>query len=795
MLTPRWRKILSDLWGNKVRTLLVVLSIMVGVAAVGMVSISFLVVRSDVQADFMASNPHDAMLYVSSFDDDFLATIAHTQGVRQVEGRSAVGGQVPTLGGQKSNITITGIPDLSQIQVDHIFLESGSPQLQDKEVYIDRGSFAALGVKEGQTISVEMPGGKLRDLRVVGVVHDAYTNSYSGSLSVSAYANFDTLEWLGGTRQYSRLVLTTQGGPRTEDYIREVSDRVSDRFKKSGREVFVTVIFHPGEHPGQQTIDAVLGLLGGMGVLILFLSTFLVINTITALLNQQIRQIGVMKAVGADQLQVMGMYLVLIMLFGIIALIPAVPLATFVAYGLAQTVAMMLNSTISAMRIPLPALILMVLVGLGVPLCAGLAPVLNGARLTVREAMNNYGLAVGKKRGLFDRMLEGVEGLPRPLLLSLRNTFRRKARLVLTLSTLTLAGAIFMAVFNVRDSMYLALDKTYGYILSDVNVDFSHGYRIERIRDVLRDVPEIKTVEGWGGTVGQAMRPDGDTGDEISIIAPPAGSQLIQPVLTAGRWLVKGDENAVVVGNHFMKLRPEVKVGDELNLRIQNKDHIFRVVGIYQVAGNFIPPVLYVNSEYLSKTLNQTGLVYSIRVLTTRHDPAAQMRIAKNIESRFRAAGMGVGGVVTGGQISSGSRTNTDILIYVLLGMAVLIAIVGGLGLMGTMTMNVLERTREIGVMRSIGAVNGAIMQLVIVEGMIIGVISWGLGALLSIPITNALDTLLGVSLLMVPLDYTFSMQGLVTWVIIALVLSAVSSILPARNAVRLTVRDVLAYE
>ncbi len=114
---------------------------------------------------------------------------------------------------------------------------------------------------------------------------------------------------------------------------------------------------------------------------------------------------------------------------------------------------------------------------------------------------------------------------------------------------------------------------------------------------------------------------------------------------------------------------------------------------------------------------------------------------------------------------------------------------------MGTMGMNVLERTREIGVLRSIGAENGRIFQMVVVEGMLIGGISWLGSALLAVPITQLLDTALGKALMTIPLMYTFSVQGLLIWLGVVLALSALASLLPARSAVRLTVRDVLAYE
>jgi putative ABC transport system permease protein len=109
--------------------------------------------------------------------------------------------------------------------------------------------------------------------------------------------------------------------------------------------------------------------------------------------------------------------------------------------------------------------------------------------------------------------------------------------------------------------------------------------------------------------------------------------------------------------------------------------------------------------------------------------------------------------------------------------------------------MNVLERTRDIGVMRAIGASDIAIVQLVIAEGVLVGVISWILGALLAWPISTLLANVVGTTMLNSPLDFVFSLDGFLVWLGGVLVLAALASFLPARNAARLTIREVLAYE
>jgi putative ABC transport system permease protein len=136
-----------------------------------------------------------------------------------------------------------------------------------------------------------------------------------------------------------------------------------------------------------------------------------------------------------------------------------------------------------------------------------------------------------------------------------------------------------------------------------------------------------------------------------------------------------------------------------------------------------------------------------------------------------------------------------DILVVFLLIMAILTAVVGSMGLTGTMGMNVLERTREIGIMRAIGADNRAVMRTVIAEGIVIGMISFGLAILLSIPFTYGLSYIVSVAVFQTPIDVVFTYSGYAIWLGLVLGLSALASILPARNAAQLTIREVLAYE
>jgi putative ABC transport system permease protein len=172
-----------------------------------------------------------------------------------------------------------------------------------------------------------------------------------------------------------------------------------------------------------------------------------------------------------------------------------------------------------------------------------------------------------------------------------------------------------------------------------------------------------------------------------------------------------------------------------------------------------------------------------------------QKALGAAIEAKLKAKGYRVSELEAGKSLTATTADGLNILTGFLLMMAVLIAIVGSIGLTGTMSLNVLERTREIGILRAIGASDRAVMRLVMIEGLLIGMMSWIFGVILSLPIGNLMANAVNLALFGAPAGVTITLMGDFLWLLVVTVLSVLASVGPARNATRLTIREVLAYE
>jgi putative ABC transport system permease protein len=794
MLRPRWRKVLRDLWSNKTRTLLVVLSIAVGVFAIGMIGGSRVILLRDLTDTWMAVNPPSATLSTEAFGDDLVQVVRKLPGISDAEARGTIQVRVKVGPDAWKNMRIFAIPDFDDMRIYKVRRLSGAWPPKAHEILLERAAASYFGIGAGENMQVELPDGKQRTLKVDGLVHDPGQCPASICSTGYGYITIDTAEWLGQSRDFNQLNIVVAEQQLDADHIKVIAGQVQAKIEKSGRLVFGTDIPEPGKHPVDSFIQPLIMLLGVIAFFALLLSGFLVVNTIGALLTQQTRQIGVMKSIGARSRDIVGMYLVTVLAFGILSLLVAVPLGVLGAWALSNFFAGLFNFDITTVSVPPLVLALQATAGLLVPLLAALAPVLTGTRITVREAISGYGLGKGRfGRGRIDRLVEHIRFMSRPMLLSLRNTFRRKGRLALTLSTLTVAGVIFMAVMSVRASLNLTLEDIFAYYNYDVGVTMSRPYRTAVLDEALR-LPGVVGVEYWSGYSAQRLLAnDQESPNGFRILSMPAQTRVFKPKISSGRWLLPDDAPAVVINTEFAKKHPDVKLGDEVRIKVAGKKTTLRVVGIADIL--FDQPAVYVNLPYFSRVIGDVGTSSQAQVLTASHDGAFQLQVAKLIEERFKRQQLELSATQTLTQLHENSSVGINLIVAFLLIMAVLLAVVGGLGLMGTMSINVLERTREIGVMRAIGATDGAVLRIVMLEGILIGVISWLIGAVVALPVSKLMNEGVGVAFKAPGLSFIFSTQGVLLWFGIVVVLAALASFLPAWNATRVTVRDVLSYE
>ncbi len=795
-IRPRWKKVMRDLWGNKTRTMLVVLSIAVGVFAIGVISGSQGTISSRLNDSYLGTNPNNGSITtLDEFSDDLVETINGIREVEIAEGRRefSVNYKINPEDSWES-LTLTALDNFTEEEISLITPEAGDWPPPDKSLVIERAVLeSVIDAEIGDTLYIQTSDDDVVEMEIAGTAVNLNGPPAALSGRASGFVSRDTLEWLDESHDYNQLLFIAAENKTDEDHIENVSDLIEDKFENANITVRDVRIPPPGEHPANTVIEPLLIILNGLGGLALALSGFLVINTISAMLAQQTRQIGIMKSIGARQSDISLLYFVMVFLFGLLALIIALPLGAIGARLLSEFLLGFFNTDLGDFAMPTWVLGLQAIVGLLVPMVAAIYPIWSGTRVTVREATSDYGVGEGFGNGMIDRVLQSIRGISRPLMLSLRNTFRRKGRLSLTLITLTLAGTTFITIYSTRDSMSKTVDELFSSFGFDVLFFFDKEYRMVEVERTTNQIDDFISTENWGRSTVQRIRPDGRESEEITLEAPPYDTLMYNPDLIEGRWLAEGDTTAIVVNTDFLSDETDVSVGDQIVLEVDSREYLWDVVGVVQ--GTLAGSTVYVNHDYFSTLTHNVGRVVALRVALDEGSVTDIDEMLPQYEAILDDAGIDVSSTLTLPEIQANLNNAFNFLVSFLVAMAMVLAAVGGLGLSGTMSMNVLERVREIGVMRAVGASDGAVLQLVLVEGVLVGLISWALGAIIAFPLSYGAAYLLGISLLSSPLTFQYSLFGLGLWLAIAVILAVLASFFPARNASRLTVREVLSYE
>jgi len=526
-------------------------------------------------------------------------------------------------------------------------------------------------------------------------VHDPGRTPAWMSGIVIGYITSEGLETLGSGSSLNELHVVFEGDNTRADN-RRLAEALARDIEADGAAVGRVDVPVPNEHPSQAALTTFLFLLQAFGVVALLASGALVATLVTAQLKQQSREIGVMKAIGASTGQISRIYMGSVTLLAVVGLVVGIPLGLLGGRGFVVFSFGLLNLGVESYQPDPWVFPLQVAAALAVPLLAVLYPVLRNSRISVREVISDVGVPTGT--GGRSQFLTG----PRPLLgfspttaLAVRNAFRSRSRTALTILALALGGAAFMVALNTGVAWDRAVEAEFDARQYDLAIDLDEPYSSDRILGALENVRGVAAVEVWNRYPTAMTLPGGVAGDAFELFVPPANTTMIDFPVVDGRWLRPGDENAIVVTQALDD--PTPTIGATVTLDIAGLASSWTVVGRVRELTAGQNGAAYGSNRPAGVEASVSG--NHIRV--ANNDVAGSTLSA--VEELLTESGLGVAGIATAAEGRESLDDHLLIIVGLLLIMAILISVVGGLGLIEAMSISVLERRREIGVMRAVG--------------------------------------------------------------------------------------------
>jgi putative ABC transport system permease protein len=387
--------------------------------------------------------------------------------------------------------------------------------------------------------------------------------------------------------------------------------------------------------------------------------------------------------------------------------------------------------------------------------------------------------------------------------MALRNTVRRPARFLLTVGLLASAGMLFVAGMSTRDALEAATEERSEQIRSDVVVQLASRASADELAAVVERVPQVNRVEAWtiaeSAVAGPGQIPVTSTYPDqghgrLTVTAIPADTTMFTlPKLLEGRWL-NPDETGAIVLNQVAVANADfdIQVGDTVELFVDGRPATWRVAGIAQERG--ASSAAYVTAAGLAEATGRPPLANTLRIATNSHDEQTRTAVADAVTKKLTATGVEVRSAESVGQEEASAEGHRGPIAFVLVAGAIALGVVGLIGLASTMGANVLERTREFGVMHAIGARPAAVRRIVVAEGVFLALASCLLAVIPTLGLTAVMGSVIGNAFVSAPLPFQISLLGAGIWTALVILGAVLATDAAANQASHLTVREALAY-
>lgn len=834
IINTRLKKIYRDVMARKWRTLLVAASIMVGVfGVVTIVSINDLILRrlhNDIDTNRLPMTRTFVTVQDSREPVDSSGMLSLVRDPNVVPGVNRVEAQAiypmfwqKTIGDKiETDYIFAYSVDFDNIYFEPPRLEQGEfPRRDQREIAVELRFAKKHDLQVGDQILVSILGDVETDVEartISGIVFHPYVVYLGDGLAASRiYTHFEDAQRIAGFASYN-LVLT-----RFDDF--SMSQRGKSRIQRILRDEtnyrpLKTFVEDPHNYFLFEAVDEVAKVLNILAVVAMVVSGFLVTNVINTIVNEQRRHIGVLKSLGATRLDALLIYAGTALIYGIIGMIPGILLGVLAGAVLAEHVAPLALTYVDGLNGSPLAVGIGVILGLVVPIVASAIPVYMGTRVTILEAMTDLGISSTWGQGPLALLIARI---PMPVVIrqGLSNVIQKRVRLTLTIVTLSLAVAAFMGIFASYIAMNSKVDAAAERVKFQVQIEPSSGQSPSVVSTLIAGAENVEDV--FPAAVLDLELADLSTNDILDLV--PDGSNMVEAVgidpmdspfefdLIEGEgWDTLSPEEVAMSHTAILSsaLAEEIHkgVGDTITVSAPGlppqdlevigihdtlEERIYvplpmiaQEIGMVDEAGTILPNTFFVDIVDEDENQDDSGSEEGDpEQETTNVDEAVE-----SLTETLAAQGISAETITYASFLDQvTSQFNTFAIIFQI--SSGVMAAVGAIGLLTTLSMAVYERQKEIGVMRSIGASSRIIVQQYVVEGVLIGLLSWLIAVPLSVVLARQLVNALGFEGFVFNYPVWVALLGLIGMIF----LTTLASIFPSLMAARRTVSDILRYQ
>lgn len=804
MIQTRGRKILHDILSRKTRTALVSFSIFIGVLGVVTLFSMGDILTSRLHATIDQQKLAMTHQYVTVNRAEPVENAPVLNLIRSLENVSAAQGMLlypaewkPAGQTEFEDGRILAYSEpFDALILEPVTLVAGRyPAAGRHEIALERRLLDEHGLQIGDSITFRPLNGVEENWTIVGSVYQPYQYPLGpGSPTIIAgetmiFAAFEDAQAIVGAKGFNVFQVRYDSYADAEAVQQRLEGALTD---STPYVAYSHITQDPAKNASITTTETFSNVLAMLAVVALLVSGFLVFNVINALVMEQKRQIGTLKSLGADSKDTVIMYAGLALIYGIIGVIPGVMLGIPASFAAAKVLAPQFNIFLDEFALSSAGIMMGVGLGLLVPLLASAFPVMQGLRVTIIEAMTDLGISSSMKGGLLLRLLDRLP-LPMNIRQSVRNVLQKRGRLILNVATLALASGAFMGVSGMLMVLDRTMDDIFATFGSEIVVMPGGTSDLEQAQALVRD--EVEGVELVSPATLMVV--------EIEGYAPPqmAGGvalplyvfgfntedpQLFNFHLSEGSAWESGRDGMVVTKGIMDRMGK--KLGDTLTLRVGDNRASYEIIGIstYPFDNLWLP---WAEVSQLAGMDDPNAFYIMLQDDAMTSDEVNDK--IKEINAVLLANG--ISATYINWTLSQETASQLLVTFTMTLNIAaLLIGLVGALGLLSSLSMSVFERQKEIGVMRSVGASSSTIAAQFMTEGLIVGLIAWAMGIPLSI---GMYDGLLG----------TFNFKDAITDGLPVIVLglglvgmclvASIASLSPSLAAARKTVSDILRYQ